>query len=103
MSPPTNTASRYTHKFCTINQFSIMSVVLESFWIHNWISFLNGALYLEIVQVIKQYRLLHTCYLLLMRDPNTIRESSINETTSDVSFPFSSNSPLVLKEEKLRL
>lgn len=46
MSPPTNTASRYTQRFCTTNQFSMISVEFESFCTHSWISFLNGALYL---------------------------------------------------------
>ncbi len=47
ISPPTNTASRYTHRFWTIIQFSMMSEVLDNFWTQSWISFLNGALYLK--------------------------------------------------------
>lgn len=47
MSPPTNTASRYTHRFCTVIQLSIMSEELDSFWTHNAMSFLKGALYLN--------------------------------------------------------
>ena len=31
MSPPTNTASRYTHRFCTVIQLSMMSEELDSF------------------------------------------------------------------------
>ena len=47
MSPPTNTASRYTHRFCTVIQLSIMSEELDSFWTHDAMSFLKGALYLK--------------------------------------------------------
>ena len=46
MSPPTNTASRYTHKFWTVIQFSMISEELVRFCTHVWMFFLKGALYL---------------------------------------------------------
>lgn len=46
ISPPTNTASRYTHKFCTFIQFWIISVVLVRLWTHFWMVARKGVLYL---------------------------------------------------------
>lgn len=41
-------------------------------------------------------------YLLDMREPSTISESSMRDTTSAVSAPFRSSSPRVLNEAKAR-
>ena len=45
MSPPTKTASKYTHIFCTRSHRSRISFVLERSLTHFEICFLNGALY----------------------------------------------------------
>ena len=47
ISPPTNTASRYIHKFCTVIHCSIISLVPLNLFTHNWILGLNGVLYLD--------------------------------------------------------
>ena len=47
MSPPTKTASRYTQRFCTVIQFSMISEELDRLCTHVWMFFLNGALYLQ--------------------------------------------------------
>lgn len=47
MSPPTKTASRYTQRFWTTIQFSIISEELVRFCTQVWICFLNGVLYLK--------------------------------------------------------
>lgn len=82
ISPPTNTASKYTQRFCTISHFSKISDVLTSFQTHNWMSFLNGAL-----------------YLLLSSEFMTIKLSSSAAIISPVSVPFNNNSPRDLNAE----
>lgn len=44
ISPPMKTASKYAHKFCTVNHFAKISEVLPSLNCHSWILFLKGVL-----------------------------------------------------------
>lgn len=46
MSPPTNTASKYTHRFCTRSQRSKISLVFPRSVTHCWICLRKGGLYL---------------------------------------------------------
>ena len=47
ISPPTNTASRYTQRFWTVIQFSMISVEFERLDTQSCICLRNGALYLK--------------------------------------------------------
>lgn len=123
ISPPTNTASRYTHRFWTVSHCSMISEDVDSLNTQFWISFLKGALYLcktnpnthqEMHPVKVKYECMTTKgfesfynrimkHLLLRSDPSNMRLSSMVVTISAVSAPRSMSSPRPLKVMKLNI
>lgn len=79
MSPPLNTASMYTHMFCTTSHISMISPTVDSFAIHSWTSSLNGA----------EYRF-------VAMDPSAICESSSFSMSSAVGATARHTSPRFL-------